>query len=110
MFQNPADDGDFSIRYAINVQFYGVLQKSVYQNGGAFGYDGRLLNKVTELRFLVDNHHAATAQYIRWANEHRVTDAPSHAQRLIYCAGNAVVGLSDTDFFCQITEIVSIFC
>ena len=35
MFQNPADDGDFSIRYAINVQLYGVFQKAVYQNGGA---------------------------------------------------------------------------
>ena len=48
--------------------------------------------------FVVDDFHATTAQYIRWANQHRITDFVGHGLGLLKGDGGAVLWCRQAGF------------
>src|SRR3546814_11191366 len=80
-----------SIAESIHIDFNGVTQIAVDQNGAIPRHLHGRGDIVIELAFAVDDFHRPAAKHIGWATEHGITDAISYRYGFLPAA-------SDTNF------------
>src|SRR3546814_356388 len=82
-----------SIAESIHIDFNGVTQIAVDQNGAIPRHLHGRGDIVIELAFAVDDFHRPAAKHIGWANEHGITDAIGYRYGFLPAASDTIFRL-----------------
>lgn len=75
VLHDGADDGGVSVGDAVDIDFGGVLEEAVDEDGTIGSDVDCVTDIVAEFVVLVDDHHTTSAEDEGWADQDGVTDA-----------------------------------
>ena len=109
VFHDGSHHGVLAVADAVHIEFGGVFQEAVDEDGLAFANGGSFFHELAEVFFLVDNHHAAAAENEARAHENGVADFLDDGEGFFHVVGDAAFGLLDADLVNQLLEEVAVF-
>ena len=89
VFHDGAHHGVLAVADAVHVEFGGVFEEAVDEDGLAFANGGGFFHELAEVFFLVDNHHAAATENEARAHENGVADFLDDGEGFFHVVGDA---------------------
>lgn len=109
VFHDGSHYGVLAVADAVHVEFGGVFQEAVDEDGLTFANGGSFFHELAQVFFLIDNHHAAATENEARAHKHGVADFLDDGEGLFHVVGDAAFGLLDTDLVNQLLEEIAVF-
>ena len=99
----------FAVADDVDIDFDGVVQKAIQQDGRVRRDVQRFFHVVGKILIVVDDVHGAAAQYVGGAHDERIPDFLRFGERFLCAGGGAVGRLQESEFVDERLEAFAVF-
>ena len=109
VLHDAADDDVFAVGERVHVNFDGVFEEVVDEDGAVLGIFDGLFHVADDGFFVVGDDHGASAEHVRRTDEHGIADFGGSGDGLFERRGHGAGGLRDAEFVEQLAETLAVF-
>ena len=109
VLHNAGDDHVLAVGERVDIDLGGFFQKMIDENGALLGVLDGFFHVARNRFIVVGDDHGASAEHVRGADQHGISDTISGLQSLFDASGDAARRLRDLEFIEEFAKTFAVF-